>query len=59
MCSAVLFWLVYLKREITIKLKMTSFPVPELRDIINCGNEILREWNILYEIIIMPNGSCE
>lgn len=46
MCSAVLFWLVYFKREITIKLKMTSFPVPELRDIINCGNEILREWNI-------------
>jgi hypothetical protein len=59
MCSAVLFWFVYFKWEITIKLKMTSFPVSKIRDILDYGNKILREWNRRYEIIIMPNGSCK
>ena len=38
---------------------MTSFPVSKIRDILDYGNKILREWNRRYEIIIMPNGSCK
>ena len=38
---------------------MTSFPVSKIRDILDYGNKILREWNRRYEITIMPNGSCK